>query len=55
VLDFLATTDVSRTAGPPAANEEGDATSEASEWETRELAERDWERMEEEDRLGAEF
>jgi len=30
-------------------------TSETSEWEARERAERDWERMEEEDRLGAEF
>ena len=38
------------------ANEEDDAASEASEWEARERAERDWERMEkEEDRLGAEF
>jgi len=34
---------------------QGDAASEASEWEVRERAERDWERMEEEDRLGAEF
>jgi len=33
VLDFLATTDVSRTAGPPVANEEDDTASEASEWE----------------------
>jgi len=33
MLDFLATTDVSRTAGPPVANEEDDAASEASEWE----------------------
>ena len=55
MLDFLATTDVGRTAGPPVANEGDDAASEASEWEARERAERDWERMEEEDRLGAEF
>jgi len=34
--------------------EEGDAASEASEWEVRERAERDWGRVEEEDRLGAE-
>jgi len=54
VLDFLATTDVGRTAGPPVANGEGDAASEASEWEARERAERDWERMEE-DRLGWSF
>ena len=40
---------------PPVANEEDYAASEASEWEARERAERDWERMEEEDRLGAEF
>ena len=53
VLDFLATTDVGRTAGPPVANEEDDAASEALEWEPRERAERDWERMEEGDRLGA--
>ena len=53
-LDFLATTGVGRAAGPPVANGEGDAASEASEWEARERAERDWERMEEEDRLGAE-
>jgi len=55
VLDFLATTDVGRTAGPPVANEEADAAGEASEWEARERVEWDWERMEEEDRLGAEF
>jgi len=55
VLDFLATTDVGRTAAPPVANKEDDAASEASEWEARERAEREWERMEEEDRLGAEF
>jgi len=47
VLAFLANTDGGRTSGPPVA-------SEASVWEARERAERDWERMEEEDRLGAE-
>jgi len=44
-----------RRPGPPVANEEDDAASEAAEWEARERAERDWERVEEEDRLGAEF
>ena len=44
VLDFLATTDVGRMSDPP-------VTSEASEWEAREQAERAWERREEE-RLG---
>jgi len=48
-------TDFDRTAGPPVANEEDDAASEASEWKARERAEWDWERMAEEDRLGAEF
>jgi len=43
VPDFLATTDVGRTAGPPVENEEDDAASAASEWEARERAERDWE------------
>jgi len=54
VLDFLANTDVGRTSGPPVAGEEGEAASEASEWEAREQAERDWERMGEV-RLGAEL
>ena len=53
VLDFLATTDVGRTSGPPAAGEDEDASSEASEWEAREQEERAWERREEEEvRLG---
>jgi len=43
VLDFLATTDVGRTAGLPVANEEDDAASDASEWKARERAEWDWE------------
>jgi len=40
VLTFLATTDVGRTSGPPAADENEDAASEASEWEAREQEER---------------
>jgi len=55
VLDFLANTDVGRTSGPPVAGEEDEAASEASEWEARKQAEREWERMEEEVRLGAEL
>ena len=35
VLTFLATADVGRTSGPPAAGEDEDAASEASEWEAR--------------------
>jgi len=54
VLKFLATTDVGRTSGPPVAEAEEDAASEASEWEARDQAERAWERREEEERLGAE-
>jgi len=37
ILDFLATTEVGRTAGPPVADEE--PGSEASEWEKREREE----------------
>jgi len=48
VLEFLATTDVGRTSGPPVADEDEEAASEASEWEAREQAERAWERREEE-------
>jgi len=44
MLMFLATTDVGRTSGPPAADEDEDAASEASEWEAREQEERAWER-----------
>ena len=40
VLDFLATTDVGRTAGPQVARGAGGAASEASEWEEREREER---------------
>ena len=54
VLQFLATTDVGRTSGPPVAKDEEDAASEASEWEAREQEERIWERREEEERLGRE-
>ena len=53
-LNDVTKKDVGRTSGPPAAGEEDDAASEASEWEARERAERDWERTEEEERLGAE-
>ena len=52
VIDFLATTDVGRTSGPPVADEDEDAASEASEWEAREQEERAWERREQEERLG---
>jgi len=51
VLEFLATTDVGRTSGPPVADEDEYAASEASEWGARDLAERAWERWEEEERL----
>ena len=51
VLTFLATTDVGRTSGPPVADENEDAASEAPEWEAREQEERAWERREEEERL----
>ena len=54
VLSFLATTDVGRTSGPPAADEDEDAASKASEWEAREQEERAWERREEEEILGRE-
>jgi len=54
VLQFLATTDVGRTSGPPVAEDEEDAASEASEWEAREQEEQAWERKEEEERLGRE-
>jgi len=40
VLQFLATTDVGRTSGPPVAEDEEGAASEASEWEARDQAER---------------
>jgi len=55
VLEFLAATDVGRTSGPPVADEDEDAASEASEWEAREQAERAWERREEEERLGRDW
>jgi len=54
VLQFLATTDVGRTSGPPAVEDNEDAASEASEWEAREQEERAWERREEEEVLGRE-
>jgi len=52
VLDFLATTKVGRTSGPPVADEEEDTASEASEWEAQGQGERDLERREEEEMLG---
>ena len=52
VLTFLATTDVGRTSGPPVADVNEDAASDASEWEAREQEEREWERREEEVREG---
>ena len=55
VLQFFATTDVGRTSGPPVAEDNKDAASEASEWEARDQAERTWERREEEERLGEEW
>jgi len=54
VLQFLATTDVGRTSGPPVVEDDEDAASEASEWEARDQEERAWERKEEEERLGRE-
>jgi len=54
VLQFLATTDVGRTSGPPVAEDEEDVASGASEWEARDQTERAWERREEEERLGSE-
>ena len=48
ILDFLATIDVGRTAGPPVAEEGEGGASEASEWEDREQL------REEEERLGGE-
>jgi len=54
VLPFFATTDVGRTSGPPVAEDNEDAASEASEWEARDQAERAWERREDEERLGEE-
>ena len=54
VLQFLATSDVGRTSGPPVAEDEEDAASEALEWEARDQEERAWERREEEEVLGRE-
>jgi len=51
-LDFLATTEVGRTAGPPVANKE--TSSEASEWEKREREEHLSQVAEEERALGEE-
>jgi len=53
-LYLLATTDVGRMAGPPAAEEEDGAASEASEWGSREREERLAALTEEEEWLGEE-
>jgi len=52
ILDFLPTTDVGRTEGPPVANEEEDVASEASEWDSKEREKRLAALREEEERLG---
>jgi len=55
MLDFLATIDIGRTAGPPMAEEGERAASEASEWENREREEQlALLREREEERLGGE-
>jgi len=54
VIQFLATTDVGKTAGPPVAEDNEDAASEVSEWGARDLAERAWEREMEAISLGEE-
>jgi len=51
VLVIQRITDVGRTAGPPVAEDAGAAASEASEWDSRELAAL----REEEERLGEEI
>jgi len=54
ILDFLATTDVGRTAGPQVAEEGEVGASEASEWADREREEQLALLTEEEERLGGE-
>jgi len=54
ILDFLATTDFGRTAGPPVAEEGEGADSEASEWEDREREEQFALLRKEEERLKGE-
>jgi len=54
LLDFLATTDVGRTAGPRVAEEGEEGASEASGWEDREREEQLALLREEEERLGVE-
>jgi len=53
ILDFLATTDVSKTAGPPVAAAE-EAGSDISAWERIELEEHFAQVVEEDARLGGE-
>jgi len=54
IFDFLATTDVVRTAGPPLAEDARAAASEALGWDSREREERLAALREEEERLGVE-
>ena len=54
LLDFLATTDVGRTAGQPVAEDVEAAASEASAWDSREREERLAALREEEEWLGGE-
>jgi len=54
LLDFLATIDVGRTAGPLVAEEGEEGASEASEWEDSEREEQLALLREEEERLGEE-
>jgi len=54
ILDFLATTDVGRTAGPQVAEEGEGGPSEISEWKDREREEQLALLREEEERLGGE-
>jgi len=54
LLDFLATTDVGRTAGPPVAEVGEEGASKTSEWEDRERGEQVVQLREEEERLGGE-
>ena len=54
VLQFLATSDVGRTSGPPVAEDEEDVASETSVWEVRDQEEQAWEMREEEEFLGRE-
>jgi len=54
VLDFLETTDVGRTSGPPVAEEADEEASEASKWEERKREQRLAEMGAEAEQLGGE-